>query len=199
MYPAFYIAYFLMAIGFALYAAFRTPRAHGSVAMPGILLTLILPSVGFGWWDYLCRKAENPTKVEQSGYYILTKMAGVHGLYPVVLAGCTFYLECFYYEYFNFDRVIEILGVSFFLLIILGIPILGAYALVTMVVPALIGNNMKKPPPVITEHTKDIINAPEWDRNAPAAKADDVSYRVDDEYIPLDDDEDDDFIIDLKN
>jgi hypothetical protein len=197
MYPAFYIAYFLTAIAFALGAAFRTPKGQSSKALPYILLTLLLPSVGFGLCKHAVEKATKPKDAESPAYYVLSQMVWVHMVYPVFFGGCVFFLECFYYEYFHWDRVLDVVSVSLFVLLLLGIPVLGTYILITLVLPSLIAQRFKRPLPVRTTVDEQIVNDPKWKRRA-TAEPDDTPYRINDEFIPLDDADDDDFIIDLK-
>jgi hypothetical protein len=183
-------------IGFILtiYAFVVTDKEHRFKLIDTFLLTFFLPSIGFGLWDFGRKELKKEKHIQVLAYYIFNKMAVVHVLFVptfFVLLLMDFYIlgNGGFSELLLAGFVTFIFSIVYFIFIFFII-------LVAILPPFLIANMIYKKKDLDTLDEGD-IDMNKWERATPPIDKKDLSYQVDDEYISLADDEDDEIIIDL--
>ncbi len=200
IYGPFIFAYGFICIIFFLLALFSTPKKFITPLFPFLLLTLIFPSVGYGLYIFKKKQLEQDPLLNERNYYIFSKMGKVHIVYTVALILITLYIEYWWIDGLSTGLFGFLFSWNIFLLylIIILIVIFSSFISIFIWLPFIIASAYEPNPSKYHRLLpKKIRDSPKWKRKKVADNPKDVSYKNTDEYIPLKDDDEDDFTIDL--
>lgn len=193
--------------GFILtaYSISSSKKEHTSKLVSSFLWVFFLPSVGYGLWDFRRRELAKERNIQVPAYYIFNKMGIVHALFIpafflVFLMDFWIFGDSGFADFLLGTFFLFVLSVIYFVFLLLGL-------LAFIMLPFFIANMVYKRNDSggINTGILDMnewdhaasIDMREWERAAPPADKKDLSYQIDDEYISLADDDDDEIIIDL--
>lgn len=166
------------------------------------LSILIFPSIGYGLWVHRKEYLEKKAKIQGVPYHVFNSMFTVHmfSIAVAMIVACILDYEAF---------LTFLFGIIYFTFTSVGGVLIIAIILILVYVagPLLIAKTFFKkdlgPLSSVSEGLLDDgisnvkIKMDDWERAKPPTSGKDLSFDVDDEYISLADDNEDDFEVDI--